>query len=214
MNNFLHGFAVELVKTAGISSSMKGMATMLGRQVTKASRKAKKKLKKLSSVKLAEYGDLDAEDESSSPDAVLDAIMQEAQARINEDYSREETMGQDEVSYGPGQGLKNLGGKKAPPFTRRKGGASLEAKTAAAARRVLAGLGKQADNRNAFVGSKGEQARAPRPLAVRPPPPKATISMAQAQAPVKASPSLAAATQKKPAVVPANQRAQAAADNM
>jgi hypothetical protein len=72
------------------------------------------RLDKLSSTKLAQEGE---GEDSSDAGEILRAILDEAQARVQDGYTDEETMGQDQDSYGAGLG--NLGGKKAPKFTKK-----------------------------------------------------------------------------------------------
>ena len=89
--------------------------------------------------------------------------------------------------------VKQNPGPRPVPVRKEKLRVASVDKTAAIAARFFGNFGKQADSRNTFVGSRSEQARAPRPLITRPAPPKQVISLADARAPMAISPSNAAA---------------------
>lgn len=139
LDPFMSGFVDELVKTAAIgpmAAKVKAGATMLGKSVKNIAAKAAKRVrmkgvvirgkkgigKKAALRKIAE-GDMS--DESAQD--MLSAIMEEAQARFNNDeneqgYNEQMGGGADDISYGAGRGIghpmKNVGSGPSQSSTR------------------------------------------------------------------------------------------------
>lgn len=134
-NAFLSGFADELVKEGAhpLLQSVQRGGTMLGQKVKSMAKRVVKrgrglmartkggtglkgvakikapkipKMKKKSSVKLAQDGENGEGDSAEDAGAILRAILEEAQARTQQGYQDEETMGVNEPSYGHGGGMK------------------------------------------------------------------------------------------------------------